>query len=157
MTESDQNTAELSKTIIRICPACGVVNPSGPSESCPHLQLAKFDGIDHSMVEMLEKLARSRREFSELLGELKRKVKQAINGGEAEVEASPSVRLSDIESLKPRTAPRPKLSLENPEPPSNPARATKPRGAKGRKHVQPGKVDPRQLELIVRAPPKGHA
>jgi ParB-like chromosome segregation protein Spo0J len=157
MTDSDQNTAELSKTIIRICPACGVVNPSGPSESCPHLQLAKFDGIDQSMVDMLEKVAKARREFSELLGELKQQVKQAINEGEAEVEASPSVRLSDIESLKPRTAPRPKLSLESPEPPSKSSKTSKPRSPRGRKPAGPPKVDPRQLELIARAPPKGHA
>jgi hypothetical protein len=33
----------------------------------------------------------------------------------------------------------------------------KPRGQKRRRQGVAAKVDPRQLELIVRSPPKGHA
>ncbi len=143
------------KTVIRICPACGVVNPAGPSESCPHLQLAEFSGIEGELLALIERVAESRRGFFELLGELKAQVKEAISSGRAQVIAPRQTRLSDVEALTPRIGPPPRLTLENPTPP--PAKPTDRPTKKKRARPAHAKVDPRQLELIVRSPPKGHA
>ena len=105
---------------------------------------------------MIEQVAESRRGFFELLGELKQKVKEAIASGQAKVIAPRQTRLSDIEALTPRIGPPPKLTLENPTPPV-PKPTAAPRSKKSRRRSPQSRVDPRQLELIVRSPPKGHA
>ncbi|MDJ0763454.1 MAG: hypothetical protein QNJ97_10735 [Myxococcota bacterium] len=146
----------LKKTVIRICPACGVVNPAGPSETCPHVQLARFDGISDALSELLDQVASARREFATLLTQLKEQVKSALRSQEAEIETPRKARPSEVDRLSPRAgAPAvAALSLTNPE--RTPRRSARSHN-KSQRPPQPASVDPRQLELIAREPPKGDA
>lgn len=141
----------LRNTVVRICPACGVVNPAGPSEACPHLQLVRFQGIDESLQNQLERLATVRNEFWSLVAQLRSTVMNAAHQGLAEVEITHKGRVSDVRDLSKRPSP---LVLSNPEPPKKSKSSAKRKSAKS----QPQKsVDPRQLALIAREPPQGDA
>lgn len=144
-------TGDLKDTVVRICPACGVVNPSGPSRSCPHLQLARYDGVDEPLGELIGRVAEARVRFDKLVEELKELVKQAARDGEVEIETTRKGRSSEVAELYSEPPP---LSLVSPE--TSRSRPKTQRRSK-RKPPQPPKVDPRQLELIAREPPKGDA
>lgn len=151
---------ELENVTIRICPACGVVNPSGPSESCPHLQLARFDGVDESMMDLLDDVAQARKAFQERLSTLKALVKRAVREGDADIETPRKVRrVSEVEELR-RPAPRSlkAFTLELPDAQRNRPTPKKTNPARLRKSKpSPSTVDPRQLDLLVKLPPKGDA
>ena len=152
MTNEIQNNSDLKKTTVRICPACGVVNPAGPSDTCPHLQLVKYQGIDENLEALLGRLATVRNEFRALVTELRSTVMHAARIGLAEVEVTHKGRVSDVDEIRKRATP---LTLSNPEPaepPPKPAPKRKPKKA-----PVPKKVDPRQLALIAREPPHGDA
>ncbi|MCP4606961.1 MAG: hypothetical protein GY847_41695 [Proteobacteria bacterium] len=154
MSGDHTNSGDLKEAVVRICPACGVVNPAGPSETCPHLQLARFNGLDNGLALLLSQVAEARRHFVGLVDDLKLKVKQAIHCQQAEVETPRRARFSEVEALRPRPQPSPVLSLENPESPPVKHRETRRRT---RKPAQTPPVDPRQLALIAQEPPKGDA
>jgi hypothetical protein len=155
MTANPPKEGPLKDAVIRICPKCGVVNPAGPSEVCAHLQLARFDGVDEDFALLLADVAAARGRFDEALRTLKAKVLQSLRDRQAELETprSSKERRSDLPPL-PRAKVAP-LALEspsqNPRAPAPPPRRTAP----AKRSTQ--STDPRQLELIVRQPPKGHA
>ena len=155
MTGKKNRRGDLKHTVVRICPACGVVNPAGPSETCPHVQLAKFEGIDDDLDDMLAAVAKARSQYVQLAGELKLRVKTAVRNREAEIETPRMVRPSEIDALTP-PAPASYLVLKNPEPPP-PEKTPDTKRLRKRKRRGPPMVDPRQLELIAREPPKGDA
>ena len=144
---------DLKEVVVRICLACGVVNPASPSDTCPHLQLARFDGLDNGLAELLGEVAKARRDFDELVGKLKARVFEALHNHEAEVVTSDK-GLKSSARRPPQAVPTQSLRLENPEPvPAKPLRAKRKRS----KPAKPLPIDPRQLELIAREPPKGDA
>jgi hypothetical protein len=143
-------TDEMKDTIVRICPACGVVNPSGPSDTCPHLQLIRFEGVDKTLEALLGRVATVRVQYLELLGELRAHVMTAAQSGEAEVLATRKSRFSEVDALGKKPAP---LVLTNPKPAEKKAEKQR----KKRKTPSPKPVDPRQLALLVREPPQGDA
>ncbi len=147
-----EGSEALEKTVVRICPACGVVNPAGPSDTCPHLQLARFEGLSTSLADLLAEVADARKTFTQAVAKLKETVKSSVRTHEAEIEATQSARSSQVEQLAPPMASdAPALALESPPLP-------KPRKpAKRRKKRVPLPVNPKQLELIARAPAKGDA
>jgi hypothetical protein len=155
MTGKKNRLGDLKHTIVRICPACGVVNPAGPSETCSHLQLVRFEGIDDDLGDMLADVAEARSRYDQLAGDLKKRVKLAVRNQEAEIETPRKVRPSELDALK--LGPHaPSLVLKNPDPPPPPSVPETKRMRK-RKLQGPPMVDPRQLELIAREPPKGDA
>ncbi len=154
MTEPHTRSEDLKETVVRICPACGVVNPAGPSETCPHLQLARFNGVDDELAELLAAVAEARRRFASRSAELKHRVMGALRDGEAEVETPRKARFSEVENLRARPATSTELTLEHPEPP--PSKTKEPR-KRARKPIKPPPVDPRQLDLIAQEPAKGDA
>jgi len=142
----------IRNAVVRICPACGVVNPSGPSPECPHVQLVRFDGIGPELEELLDRVAGARRTYGELVKDLKGMVLQAAKEGTAEVEATLKARPSEIDRLANRgsgealrlTPP----SARDPEPSPKPRK---------RRRKGPPAVDPRQLDLLAMSEPKGDA
>ncbi|MCP4198010.1 MAG: hypothetical protein GY762_12750 [Proteobacteria bacterium] len=156
MTENKNRLGDLKHTVVHICPACGVVNPAGPSETCRHLQLAKFEGVDDDLGELLADVAAARSQYVHLAGELKRRVKLAVRNQEAEIETPRKVRPSELDELQPEPGVL-SLVLENPDPPPPPKAAPETKRIRKRKLQGPQAVDPRQLDLIAREPPKGDA
>lgn len=150
MADNKYTTEELEHTIVRICPACGVVNPSGPSDTCPHLQLIRFDGVDQTLEELLERVAKVRVAYKTELDVLRVHVMRAAQDGEAEVLATRQSRFSEVSELHKKPEP---LVLTNPTPPKN----KEPKKRKQKKQPQPKPVDPRQLALLAREPPQGDA
>lgn len=140
--------------MVRICPACGVVNPGGPSGACPHLQLVRFDGVDTALGETLSQLAEARRRYSELSQRLKDAVLEAVKDNRAEVETTRRARAGDFEDGYRRLDGR-GLRLTHPDPPERPPAKPQPRPR--RKRSGPLPVDPRQLDLLAQSPPKGDA
>ena len=155
MTDKKNRQGDLKHTVVRICPACGVVNPAGPSETCPHLQLAKFEGIDDDLDDMLANVAKARSQYIQLANEVKKRVKLAVQNQEAEIETPRAMRPSELDALTPIPG-APLLVLENPEPPPPPKDPETKRPRKQKRQGLP-MIDPRQLELIAREPPKGDA
>ena len=155
MTDTKHRAGDLRHAVVRICPACGVVNPAGPSDACPHLQLAKFEGMDDELGELLAAVAEARTRYATLVGDLKDRVKAAVRNREAEIETPRKMRPSELDDLRP---PRDgsTLVLKNPDPPP-PPNPPETKRIRKRRHKGPPKVDPRQLELIAREPPKGDA
>jgi hypothetical protein len=143
-------TDEMRDIIVRICPMCGVVNPSGPSETCPHLQLIRFEGVDKTLEGLLDRLAKVRVQYKALLSELRTLVMSAVQSGEAEVVTTRKNRFSEVDALSKKTEP---LVLTSPKPPEK----KEPKRRKQRKPPAPEPVDPRQLALLVREPPQGDA
>jgi hypothetical protein len=156
MTGNKNRLGDLKHTVVRICPACGVVNPAGPSETCRHLQLAKFEGVDDDLGELLADVATARSQYAHLAGELKNRVKLAVRNQEAEIETPRKVRPSELDELQPDQG-VPSLVLENPDPPPPPKAAPETKRIRKRKLQGLPAVDPRQLDLIAREPPKGDA
>jgi hypothetical protein len=155
MIDEKDMSADLKSTVVRICPACGVVNPAGPSESCPHLQLARFTGIDEEMTNLLVEVAKARSAFSQLAGKLKNRVREAIRTGEAEIQNPRKIRPSEMETRRPPLASPSTLKLVHPK---TPVKKTQKTGTMNqRKPPKLPRVDPRQLDLIAREPPKGEA
>ncbi len=155
MTANPPKEGPLKDAVIRICLKCGVVNPAGPSEACPHLQLARFQGVDEDFALLLTDVAGARARFDEALRTLKTKVLQALRDRQAELETprSGSERRSEqAPSARAKVAP---LSLENPSE-NRGSPGPSPRGTTRAKRSTQA-TDSRQLELIVRQPPKGHA
>ncbi len=153
MTEEKTDKGDLLETVVHICPACGVVNPAGPSDSCPHLQLVRFQGIDGSLDQLLTRVAEVRRRHRELVDELRAHVMRAAREGIATVEATQKGRLSDVDALRKRAKP---LTLTHPETETG-KKNPKPKPKKKHKKTSSPQVDPRQLALLVREPPHGDA
>jgi len=147
------------KIVVRICAACGVVNPAGPAESCPHLQLARFEGLDPELESLLGRVAEARRRYFDLAAGLRSTVLQALRAGRAIVEtplrAGPPTPIEGLNSRNIRPAPR--LALTSPEPPANRADEPRRRPRPAPRSSLPREVDSRQLELLILGPPKGHA
>jgi len=155
MNEEHIQSRPLQNAVVRICPACGVVNPSGPSEICPHLQLVRFDGINPELEQLLGEVAAARSHFNSLAARLKKTVIGAARQGEAEVETTRTARPSEVDALRPRSKnPAPELQLVNPEPVFKKNRTAK---RPSRKPAARRAIDSRQLELIASEPPKGDA
>lgn len=148
---------DLGRTVVRVCPACGVVNPAGPSKDCPHLQLVRFDGVDDLLAATLGELAESRRRYTELLGRLKGRVLDAVRAGRAVVETPRRVRNRALDDLGQPAAPPARLNLTHPEPPPQPKPAAAEPGPRRRRRSGAPAVDPRQLDLLAQSPPKGDA
>ena len=152
MTREGDTSIDPNVPTVRICPACGTVNPAGPSESCPHLQLVRFHGLNESLSELLDRMAAARNQYRDTLAELKLYLNQAARLGQAEVVAAhKQARISDIEALQRKGRP---LSLTHPKLDPKPKPPAK---RKQRKPPTPEPVDPRQLDLLIRAAPKGDA
>lgn len=152
MTRESDTETEFKATMVRICPACGTVNPAGPSDVCPHLQLVRFRSLDEPLAELLERMASVRNTYRDTLLELKFFLNQATRNGEAEVVAAhKATRISDVEALQRKGTP---LSLTHPKVEVKPKPPPK---RKQRKPPTPESVDPRQLALLVRETPKGDA
>ncbi len=154
MADEPDTELNLRETTIRICPVCGTVNPAGPSDSCPHLQLFRIRSLDEPLADLLERMAVARNQFRDLLGELKRYMNTAKREGRAEVvPAHKILRFSDIEPISKK--PAQPLTLTHPaaeEKSKAPARKKS-----SRKAAEPEPVDPRQLALLILEAPKGHA
>jgi hypothetical protein len=104
---------------------------------------------------MLADVANARSQYFKLVGALKKKVKLAVRNQEAEIETPRTVRSSELDAL--RSPPgAPSLVLENPDPPPAP-KVSETKRIRKRKLQGPPMIDPRQLELIAREPPKGDA
>ncbi len=146
-----EKTADLETAVIRICPACGVVNPSGPSEGCPHLQIVRFDGIDRELEDLLAQVAGARRSYSDLAALLKKTVIDAAKEGTAMVETPRKISPGEVDDLYPKTVKAERLSLTVVK---SKTKKTKPRR---RRRTGPAPVDPRQLDLMALSPPKGDA
>lgn len=146
-------TDGIRDAVVRICPACGVVNPSRPSRECPHLQLIRFDGIDESLEELLDQVAIARRSYGELIGRLKEEALAAARRGIAEVETTRKVKSGELDSLS-ASQPGGGLKLT---PPSKLKDDAQERKATKRRRRGPQPVDPRQLDLLAMSPPKGDA
>ncbi|MDD5309799.1 MAG: hypothetical protein PHU25_20985 [Deltaproteobacteria bacterium] len=151
MSDPDKASSDLNRTVIRICLACGVVNPAGPSEACPHVQVARFDGVDGALERALADVAEARQRYSGVLADLLARVKLSIRDGTAEVVAAQSTRPADIEKLD-RAHPSRPSTLEL-APPAPPAVVKRVRGHRKAALA----VDSRQLDLLLRGAPKGEA
>ncbi len=147
----NEKIADLETAVIRICPACGVVNPSGPSEGCPHLQIVRFDGIDRELEDLLAQVAGARRSYSDLAALLKKTVIDAAREGTAKVETPRKIQPGEVDELYPKTVKAERLSLTILK---SKTKKAKPRRSK---RTGPALVDPRQLDLLALSPPKGDA
>lgn len=155
MSEEKVDKEDLLETVVRICPACGVVNPAGPSDTCPHLQLVRFRGIDGDLEQLLTRVAEVRRKHRALVDELRSHVMKAAREGVATVEVTQKGRLSDVDALRKRAKP---LTLTHPEPKAvKKTPKLKPKPKRKQKKAGASQVDPRQLALLVREPPQGDA
>ncbi|MBW2276792.1 MAG: hypothetical protein JRF63_04825, partial [Deltaproteobacteria bacterium] len=152
--ESESSVPSLDTTVVRICPACGVVNPGGPSGGCPHLQLVRFDGVDDQLSDVLSRAAEARRMYADLADQLRRAVLESVREGRAEVETTRMAKAREIEDVV-ESFENGSLYLTHPDPPRRPRARPKPRPK--RKRTGPPPVDPRQLELLAQSPPKGDA
>jgi hypothetical protein len=154
--EGDSTESTLDRAVVRICPACGVVNPGGPSVECPHLQLVRFDGVDPELGGLLAEVADARRQFVDLKALLKSTVLRALKDGRAAVETTSKAPASELETT-PRSDADAALSLTHPEKPARSASRSRAHARARRKRGGQPAVDPRQLELLAQSPPKGDA
>ncbi len=142
----------IQQPAVRVCPACGTVNPAGPSESCPHLQLVRFRTIDEPLSDLLERMAVVRNQFRELLLEFRMYMSSATKLGDAEIVAAhKSTKLSDIDGITQKT---PQLILTYPE---KTERSKSQISSKKKKKSSPPPVDSKQLSLLIHDMPKGDA
>jgi hypothetical protein len=154
VTEGKPSAVDLAGVVVRLCPACGVVNPAGPTAGCPHLQLIRFDGVPPDFADLLTRVAEARREYNDLSRMLRETALAAVHQGLAVVEtvAERSKRPGTDDRHRSRHAAE-SLQLESPEPPRS---AADPVRAKPRRRSLPA-VDARQLDLLARGPAKGDA
>ena len=148
MGKPGEKGTDLSRAVVRVCPACCTVNPAGPSTSCPHVQLVRFDGLKPELEELLAEVAAARRVWGELNAKLKAAVLEATRDGSAEVEtpgASKRKPEADAADERLRLAAQPEAAQ-----PSG-------RAAPKRRRTGAPPVDPRQLQLLAFSPPKGDA
>jgi hypothetical protein len=156
--EAKTNGIDLAGAVIRLCPACGVINPAGPSAGCPHVQLIRFDGVPADLAELLARVAEARRQYGELADRLRELALAAVHQGLARVETA-SERKARSGAADPRPArPAPQrleltsqLAAVRAGPAPVPAPPVRPR----RRGLPP--VDARQLDLLARGPAKGEA
>lgn len=140
--------------MVRICLACGVVNPAGPTNGCPHLQSARIDGVDKTLNDLLTQVAEARRRYSEMSSQLKSWLTDALRDGRAEVKTMREAQASALEDGY-EHADTGQLRLTNPEAPASRTKKTRQRPRRARNTLAP--VDPRQLDLLALSPPKGNA
>lgn len=157
METRDIKEFRLGETTIRICPACGVVNPRGPSDGCPHLQLVRFDGVAESLETLLGEVATLRREYVDKVHALKRRVLDAAQTGEGQVETPHrTISAHEVDALYTRAG-KTAFNLASPTAPKKKADGTT-KPTKARKSSGAGlHVDARQLDLLARSSPKGDA
>ncbi len=157
MTEKNSKKAVLAETVVRICPACGVVNPSGPCEGCPHVQLVRFDGVDGELENLIGEVARARGEYRELVSRLRNDAVAASRTGDAVVETPHKAGSRDAEDLYPPSMTEGGgLHLTHPRArKKDTSKADRP--PRRRKRIGALPVDPRQLDLLANSPPKGDA
>ena len=157
MDTRDAKKYNLGKVTIHICPACGVVNPAGPSDGCPHLQVVRFSGVDESLEELVMEVAGARRKFQELAATLKRVVMARVQDGTATVETPRRVREGDLGKLYSEAHDRP-FMLTHPDEEIKKVRSTSkaPRPRPKKRHPT-GPVDSPQLDLLAYSPSKGNA
>ncbi len=153
MKGKEETRSDLASAVVRVCPACCTVNPSGPSTTCPHVQLARFVGVDAALEGLLAEVAAARRTYTELNARLKAAVLEAVRDGTAIVETPRKPRGTLEESFaaartdEPAHAPTGRAAGVQ-ERPRTPAR---------RRRTGAPAVDPRQLTLLAYSPPKGDA
>jgi len=152
--EKDERNSDLSSAVVRVCPACCTVNPSGPSTTCPHVQLARFAGVGPELEALLTEVATARRSYNELNAKLKATVLEAVRGGTAVVETprKPRRSLEDVYGASERPE---ALNLAPSE--RAPLAQDRTRMAPKRRRIGAPAVDPRQLTLLAFSPPKGDA
>jgi hypothetical protein len=152
----DAKKYSLGKVTIHICPACGVVNPAGPSDGCPHLQIVRFDGVDESLEELIMKVAGARREFHELTTTLKRVVMARVQDGTASVQTPRRVRAGDLDKLYSEANDKP-FMLTHPDEEVKRIKSSGTIRPKQRKKQTAASLDSRQLDLLAYSPSKGSA
>ncbi|MBN2717464.1 MAG: hypothetical protein JXX14_16560 [Deltaproteobacteria bacterium] len=156
MDTRDAKKYNLGNVTIHICPACGVVNPAGPSDGCPHLQVVRFKGVDESLEELIMEVAGARRKFQELAGTLKRVVMARVQEGTASVQTPRRVREGDLGKLYSEANSRP-FMLTHPDEEVKKIKAGNGSRNKSRKKPPNAPMDSRQLDLLAYSPSKGNA
>jgi len=157
LSDVDQSGPGTRVPAVRICPACGVVNPSGPSETCPHVQLVRIDDPGRDLESRLDEVAAARRRYTELVGRLKAEVKALVREGRAEVETPGRERARDEEALGVEVGPGGELHLVHPVGVGSRAEPEPRPPKKKRRKASLPRVDPRQLDLLAQSPPEGDA
>jgi hypothetical protein len=143
----------LTSQTIYICPACGVINPAGPSGGCPHLQLVKFKGVGEQLEDLIMKVAIARKQFKDLVGELKAEVMDHVHDGSATVETPRNLKAAEAANMY-SEAGADAFELTHPR-----REKTEPPKRKSPKHRKksPPKVDERQLDLLAYSDPRANA
>jgi hypothetical protein len=153
--DNGEGGSDLAKTVVRVCPACCTVNPSGPSTTCPHVQLARFEGIGGELEALLAEVATARRTYNELNARLKAAVLEAVREGAAIVETPRKPGRSLDDSFGPAIEREQDLNLAPSERGSGSPERSRP--APRRRRTGAPAVDSRQLTLLAFSPPKGDA
>ncbi len=145
----------LGDATIFICPACGTVNPAGPSGGCPHLQLVKFVGVEEKLEDLIADVAAARRRYGELIDVLKRTVMNRVQEGKASVETPHRISAGEVDRLYSKAGETP-FSLTSPGTPESP-KGQLTRRKRNRTPPHNPVIDAGQLDLLAWSPPKGHA
>jgi hypothetical protein len=148
-------TYDLGDAIVYVCPACGTVNPSGPSSGCPHLQLVRFDGVSEKLEDLILETANARRQYGRQVEILRRAVMTHIQNGNATVETPHRASATDVERLYSSAGATP-FSLSSPDA-SEGARKEKASTRSRSRSTSRSNVDSRQLDLLAYSSPKGNA
>ncbi|MBN2531066.1 MAG: hypothetical protein JXR76_32070 [Deltaproteobacteria bacterium] len=157
METRDAKKYNLGKATIHICPACGVVNPAGPSDGCPHLQVVRFDGVDEALEELVMDVASARRHFQERAATLKRVVMARVQDGTATVQTPRRIRAGEVDKLYAEANDRP-FMLTHPDEVVKKVKVTSQSSRqKTRKKTTPQSLDSKQLDLLAYSPSKGNA
>lgn len=152
----DAKKYNLGDVTIHICPACGVVNPAGPSDGCPHLQVIKFNGVDETLEELVLKVAAARKNFAELASTLKRVVMARVQDGSASVETPRRIKAGEVDRLYTEASNNPFL-LTHPIEKQRKTKSTTAQRTKPKKKLPSPPLDSRQLDLLAYSPFKGNA
>ncbi|MBN2804544.1 MAG: hypothetical protein JXR91_15735 [Deltaproteobacteria bacterium] len=145
----------LGNINIYICPACGVVNPAGPSNGCPHLQLVQFNGASEPLEDLIMDVAHARRLYAELTGTLKRVIMSHVQDGTAHVMTPHQVSESEVNKLY-ASAGQTSFSLTSPGTEQSPKGKTKRNKKAAGKKVKDD-LNETQLDLLAYSSPKGNA
>jgi hypothetical protein len=151
----DAKKYNLGEATIYICPACGVVNPAGPSNGCPHLQLVKFTGVNQPLEDLIMDVALARRKYAELTSTLKKVIMGHVQEGTASVETPLNVSETEVDKLY-ATAAQTSFSLTSPGTEQSPKGKSKRKKSKKSKSQQP-LLNKTQLDLLAYSTPKGEA